>query len=54
MTAVLVEATVEGYPEEEDLFVARALLQILAVGPSGRTAAAAEARHERVRPPYAL
>ena len=48
MPAVLVEAASKGEPEEEDLFLARALLQTLAVGPSGRDAASAAARHERV------
>ena len=46
---VIFEAAAQGSPEEEDLFLARALLQTLLIGPAGRSAAAVEARRERVR-----
>ena len=48
MPAVLMEAAAKGAPEEEDLFLARALLQTLAVGPGGRGPEAAAARRDRV------
>lgn len=46
--AIIFEAAAQGSPEEEDLFLARALLQTLLIGPAGRSAAAAEARREMV------